>query len=163
MSKCRRSDRLGRRQVLLGSGAVAVLATLAGAGPLRAAQAKEADANGWEAAVKVLTGGRKPVDGKIALDIADTVENGNTVPFTVAVESPMTDNAYVKAIHIVSTGNPLPTIGSFYFTPQAGKAAVASRMRLAQSQDVVGLAELSDGQFIMTKRNVKVNIGGCGG
>ena len=45
----------------------------------------------------------------------------------------------------------------------SGKAMVASRMRLARTQDVLVIAELSDGRFLMSKRNVKVTIGGCGG
>jgi sulfur-oxidizing protein SoxY len=64
---------------------------------------------------------------------------------------------------VFATGNPQVDVASFYFSPASGKASVASRMRLAKTQDVLGLAELSDGRFLMGKRTVKVTIGGCGG
>jgi sulfur-oxidizing protein SoxY len=64
---------------------------------------------------------------------------------------------------VIATANPQPRIASFRFTPLSGRAAVASRMRLARTQDVIGLAEMSDGRFLMTRRAVKVTIGGCGG
>ena len=75
----------------------------------------------------------------------------------------MTEKEHVKTVHVLSTGNPQPYVASFHFTPDAGKASVASRMRLAKTQDVVSIAELSDGRFLLGKRNVKVTIGGCGG
>jgi sulfur-oxidizing protein SoxY len=75
----------------------------------------------------------------------------------------MTDADYVKAVHIVSTGNPQPAVATFHFTPQSGKASAASRMRLARTQDVLALAELSDGKVLQTRKTVKVTIGGCGG
>jgi len=101
--------------------------------------------------------------GKIAMDVPEIAENGNTVPFNISVESPMSEAEYVKALHIVSTGNPLPQIGAFEFSPQSGKAQVSSRMRLGKTQEIVALAQMSDGKFYMTKRTVKVTIGGCGG
>ena len=66
-------------------------------------------------------------------------------------------------IHVIATANPQPGVATFRFSPLSGKATVASRMRLARTQDVIGIAELSDGRFLMSKRNVKVTIGGCGG
>jgi sulfur-oxidizing protein SoxY len=120
-------------------------------------------ASGWEDVVKKIVGETKPIEGRVALDMPEIAENGNTVPFTVSVESPMTDKDYVKAIHVISTGNPQPGVATFRLTPLSGKAAVASRMRLARTQDVVALAELSDGKFLQSRRSVKVTIGGCGG
>jgi sulfur-oxidizing protein SoxY len=75
----------------------------------------------------------------------------------------MTEKDHVRAIHVISTGNPQPSVASFRFTPMSGRATVASRMRLARTQDVIGLAELGDGRFVMTRRPVRVTIGGCGG
>ena len=117
----------------------------------------------WEDAVKKVLGDAKPVDGKMLLDMPEIAENGNTVPFTVSVDSPMTESNYVKAIHIISTGNPQSGVVTFHFTPEAGKASAASRMRLARTQDVIALAELSDGKFMQARQSVKVTIGGCGG
>lgn len=120
-------------------------------------------AQGWEETLKKILGDAKAAEGKLMMDLPEIAENGNTVPFTVSVDSPMTDKDYVKAVHVISTGNPQPGVATFRFTPQSGKAAAASRMRLAKTQDVVAVAELSDGKFLQVKRSVKVTIGGCGG
>ena len=113
--------------------------------------------------MKKILGDAKPTEGKLTIDMPEIAENGNTVPFSVSVDSPMTEKDYVKAIHVISTGNPQPGVATFRFTPQSGKATVASRMRLARTQDVIAIAELSDGKFLQSKRAVKVTIGGCGG
>jgi sulfur-oxidizing protein SoxY len=107
--------------------------------------------------------GAKPIDGKIKLELPEIAENGNVVPFTVTADSPMTDEAHIKSVHIVCSGNPQPLIGSFHFTPLSGQAMVTSRMRLAKTQDLFILVERNDGQFILAQRTVKVTIGGCGG
>jgi sulfur-oxidizing protein SoxY len=148
-----------RRAFVLGAGAVAAIAPFL-AGEALAQSAPQA----WEEALKRIVGEAQPTtDGRLAFELPEIAENGNTVPFTIAVESPMTEKEYVKAVHVISTGNPQPGVASFRFTPLSGRAAVASRMRLAQTQDVIGLAELSDGKFLMMRRPVKVTIGGCGG
>jgi sulfur-oxidizing protein SoxY len=149
--------RINRRKFVAGT-AAATFATLA-VGKAIAQSTQE----GWEEALKKIVGDTKPVDGKVVFDMPEIAENGNTVPFTVTVDSPMTEKDFVKAVHIVSTGNPQPGVATFRFTPQSGRAAVASRMRLARTQDVIALAELSDGKFVQAKRSVKVTIGGCGG
>jgi sulfur-oxidizing protein SoxY len=101
--------------------------------------------------------------GRISLDLPEIAENGNTVPYTVRVESPMTSSDYVKAVHLLAPANPHPQISSFFFTPQSGKAAVSGRMRLAQTQEVLVFAEMSDGKLYTARRPVKVTVGGCGG
>ena len=116
-----------------------------------------------QAVVRTLVGDTTPVEGRISLDLPEIAENGNTVPYTVRVESPMTSSDYVKAVHLLAPANPHPQISSFFFTPQSGKATVSSRMRLAQTQDVLVFAEMSDGRLYTTKRAVKVTVGGCGG
>jgi sulfur-oxidizing protein SoxY len=151
-----RTTLLHRRNFVIG--ATATVAALAAHTSLA-----QENAPTWEDAIKKILGDAKPVDGKMLLDMPEIAENGNTVPFTVSVESPMSDADYVKAVHIVSTGNPQPAVVTFHFTPQSGKAAAASRMRLARTQDVIALAELSDGKVLQAKRSVKVTIGGCGG
>lgn len=155
---------INRRALLQGVGAAGVATFVLSTTSALAQGAPPAAApEVWEAAVKKIIGDAKPLEGKITLDVPEIAENGNTVPFTVVVDSPMTENEYVKAVHVFSTANPQPMVGTFHFTPDSGKAAVSSRMRLAQTQDVVSVAELSDGQFAMIKRTVKVTIGGCGG
>jgi sulfur-oxidizing protein SoxY len=148
-----------RRDFILGAGAVAALGVLFHGLPVAA---QERPAN-LDEALKKIMGDAKPSDGKITLDLPEIAENGNTVPFQFSVDSPMTEADHVKAIYVFATGNPQVDVASFYFSPASGKASVASRMRLAKTQDVLGLAELSDGRFLMGKRTVKVTIGGCGG
>ncbi len=158
------SGLINRRALLQGVGAAGVAAfTLSNTAALAQSAPPPAAPEVWEAAVKKIIGDAKPLEGKITLDVPEIAENGNTVPFSVVVDSPMTEKDYVKSVHVFSTANPQPMVGTFHFTPASGKAAVSSRMRLAQTQDVVSVAEFSDGQFAMIKRNVKVTIGGCGG
>jgi len=129
--------------------------------PLQTLAQEQAPA--WEQVAKAVLGDAKPTEGKLTLDMPEIAENGNTVPFSVRADSPMTEKDFVKAVHIISTGNPQPGVATFRFTPQSGKAMVSSRMRLGKTQDVIAIAELSDGKFLMAKRAVKVTIGGCGG
>jgi sulfur-oxidizing protein SoxY len=150
---------VGRRTFLLGAGASVAIATFLANLP---ALAQEPIRSLDEALKKVL-GDAKPVESGITLEVPEIAENGNTVPFSLAVDSPMTPESYVKTLHIFASGNPQVGVASYYFTPASGKAAVSSRMRLARTQDVVAVAELSDGKFLLGKRGVKVTIGGCGG
>ena len=112
--------------------------------------------------MQAVIGQTVPIEGRIKLELPETAENGNVVPFTVMVESPMTEADNVKAVHLFSTGNPKPDIASAYFTLASGKAVFSSRLRLGRSQDVIAIAEMSDGKVYIGKRNVKVTIGGCG-
>ncbi|HEX7073742.1 MAG TPA: thiosulfate oxidation carrier protein SoxY [Hyphomicrobiaceae bacterium] len=148
---------ISRRGLLVGVAGATTALLLSDSDALAAAD------DGWEAALKKIIGEATPVNDKIKLEMPEIAENGNTVPFSVSVDSPMTTEDYVKSVHVISTGNPQPVIATFHFTPESGKAAVASRMRLAKTQDIISVAELSDGKFAMTKKTVKVTIGGCGG
>jgi sulfur-oxidizing protein SoxY len=116
-----------------------------------------------EAELKKLLGERKPLDGKIKLDLPAIAENGLVVPLNFDVESPMTEADHVKAVHFFADGNPLPTVASFRFTPACGKASASSRIRLAATQNIICVAEMSDGKVYMARQEVKVTIGGCGG
>jgi sulfur-oxidizing protein SoxY len=148
--------RKNRREALL-------LATAAGFAALLAPRISVADEQAVAAEIKKLYGDKKMESGKIKLDIPEIAENGLVVPLNVEVESPMTDADYVKAVHIFADGNPLPGIVTYRFTPACGKASASTRMRLAQTQNIVCVAELSNGNLHMAKANVKVTIGGCGG
>jgi len=108
-----------------------------------------------------LVGGATPVEGKITVDLPEIAENGNFVPITISVDSPMTDADYVRAIHLLSTANPVAHVATFRLSPLNAVARVQSRMRLAKTQDVVTLAELSSGQMLIATTLVKVTIGGC--
>src|SRR5262249_50444310 len=87
--------------------------------------------------------------GKITVDVPPLVENGNTVTLTVTVESPMTTADHVKSIHIFNEKNPQPYVIAAHLGPRAGRAQLATRLKLAGSQQVVAVAALSDGTFWM--------------
>ena len=149
---------VNRRDFVLGASSAAAFIGLLGMG----ASSAVAEIT-WQEAMKKAIGGATPAEGKISLTLPEIAENGNTVPFSIAIESPMTDKDYVKTVHVFATGNPRPDVGTFMFTPASGKAEMSSRMRLGKTQDVIAVAEMSDGKFYMAKRLVKVTIGGCGG
>jgi sulfur-oxidizing protein SoxY len=115
----------------------------------------------FEEALSALLAGATPIEGKITIELPDVAENGNFVPLSVAVDSPMTDADYIKTIHILSTSNPVARVASFHLSPINGVAKVQSRMRLAKTQDVVVLAQQSNGVVLVATALVKVTIGGC--
>ena len=113
--------------------------------------------------IEKFTGGKEPTKGKVSLDLPEIAENGNTVPLTVAVDSPMTAESYVKEVMIVADGNPNAGVATLTFTPLSGKAEAAIRIRLAATQNVMAIAKMSDGALFTEQKTVKVTIGGCGG
>lgn len=119
--------------------------------------------SGAQAAVDRVRAGRTAQEGRITLRAPPIAENGNTVPITVSVESPMTAADHVQRIHVFADKNPTPDVAVFHLTPACGRAQVDTRIRLGQTQDVIVLAEMSDGSLFMTRAEVKVTIGGCGG
>jgi sulfur-oxidizing protein SoxY len=138
-----------RRKVLAGLGAL-VLARPAAATPEEMA-----------AAIKAFTGGAAPRPGRITLEVAQLVDNGNTVPITVRVESPMTANDHVAAIAVFNERNPETGIAVFTLGPRAGKAEVSTRIRMATSQKLVAVARMSDGSFWMHSADVVVALAAC--
>jgi len=139
------------------------LAAIASLAALLAPRMAVADEGAVAAEIKKLYGDKKFDSGKLRLDVPEIAENGLVVPVNVEVESPMTEADHVKAVHVFADGNPQPGVVSYRFTPACGKAAASTRMRLAQTQNIVCIAEMSDGRLYMAKSNVKVTIGGCGG
>ena len=97
----------------------------------------------------------------MTLELPELVDNGNAVPLAVRVESPMTPTDYVKAIHVFTQKNPLPEVASFRLGPRAGRASVATRIRLADTQTVIAICELSDGSFWSGSADVVVTIAAC--
>ncbi len=122
-----------------------------------------ADAAATEQMMAKVLKGAEAKSGGIKLDVPEIAENGNTVPVGFVVDSPMTADNYVKAVHVFADGNPSPEVASFEFTPMSGEAGASFRMRLARTQNVIAVAELSDGSFLKASAKVKVTIGGCGG
>ncbi|MGH6740482.1 MAG: SoxY-related AACIE arm protein, partial [Bradyrhizobium sp.] len=112
-------------------------------------------------AINNLTHGTVVRTGKVKLDVPPLVENGNTVPMTVSVSSPMTPDDYVKSIHVFNEKNPQPNIGNFYLGPRAGRAQISTRIRLADSQKIVAIARLSDDSFWSASIDVVVTLAAC--
>ncbi len=150
---------LNRRDFVAGAGAAGLLAGLCG--EAAGADVAPHSAEFKETLAKILNGAA-PQQGGIEMDLPESVENGDYVPLALAVESPMTEESHVKAIHLLSTANPRAHVATFRFTLLSGKARVTSRMRLAKTQEVVAVAELSDGTFLTSTRSVDVKVGGCG-
>jgi sulfur-oxidizing protein SoxY len=146
-----------RRQAMM-TGAAAVAAATLGQSISPAFAA-----NNIDEMAKAFTGGAKPVAGKVKLDLPEIAENGNTVPITVSVDSPMTDKEYVSDVIILADGNPNAGIATFHFSPASGVAEANTRIRLANTQNVVAIAKTNDGKFYTASKEVKVTIGGCGG
>jgi len=147
-----------RRQFLLSAGGAAAgigLASLVRVEPARATPAAM-----QEAIAKVV--GPAPVNtGKVKLDLPPLVENGNAVPLAVSVESPMTEADHVRAIHVFTEKNPQPDVVSVRLGPRAGRASVATRIRLADTQTVIAICELSDGSFWSGSAAVVVTLAAC--
>jgi sulfur-oxidizing protein SoxY len=114
-----------------------------------------------QAAIARIIGDARLNVGKVKLDIPPLVENGNTVPCVVFVESPMTPADHVKAIHVVTEKNPQPNAISAYLGPRAGRANISTRIRLADTQTIVAIAQLSDGSFWSERVNVIITLGAC--
>ena len=135
------------------------MAAIAGVIVARNAAATPEQTKDWLAAQAKGT----PKEGKITLKAPEIAENGNAVPVTVSVESEMSEKSFVKAIYIAADGNPFPAVATYEFTPLAGKAEVQLRVRLAQTERLVVVAEMNDGTLYTASREIKVTIGGCGG
>ena len=106
-------------------------------------------------------GNAKVNKGKVTLELPQLVENGNTVSMTVKVDSPMTQTDYVKAIHVFTEKNPQPNVVGFHLGPRAGRALISTRIRLADSQTVTAIAEMSDGSFWSHSVDVIVTLAAC--
>jgi len=153
----RKQDRSTRRQFLGLAGGAAVLGAIP-AVTLRPAEATPAT---LAAAIRNVVGAAVVRSGKVKLDVPPLVENGNTVPMTVSVASPMNPEDHVKSIHVFNEKNPQPNIGNFYLGPRAGRAQVSTRIRLADSQKIVAIAHLADGSFWSVSADVVVTLAAC--
>ena len=140
------------RRAALGTGAAAVSVLLVP----RAQAALDMDG-----AIRAFVGEAPMKPGKVTMEVPPLVENGNAVPITISVESPMTTADYVKAIAIFNEKNPQPNVAEFRLGPRAGRAQVSSRIRLATSQTLTAVAELSDGTFWSTTADVVVTLAAC--
>jgi sulfur-oxidizing protein SoxY len=139
---------ISRRQFL-------ALACALAAGPARATPAA------MQEAIRKVTGGAEVAKGKVRLEVAPLIENGNSVVLSVSVDSPMTAAEHVKAIHVFAPLNPLPNMVSAYLGPRSGRARITTRVRVADSQTLVAVAQLSDGSFWSDSAAVVVTLAAC--
>jgi sulfur-oxidizing protein SoxY len=123
----------------------------------------EASTAAMDQATRALVGDSTVKRGKVKLDLPPIVENGNVVPLTVSVDSPMSEANHVTAIHIFNEKNPQPYVATFNLGPRAGRAAVSTRIRLADSQQVVAIARFNDGSFWSDSADVIVTLAACAG
>ena len=145
-----------RRDFLIAAGAAGVgLAATIVVTPAHATPAS------MQEAVGKIVGTGRVTPGRVKLELPPLSENGNTVPMTVSLESAMTQADHVKAIHVFTEKNPQPDVVSFRFGPRAGRAHVSTRIRLADTQTVTAIAELSDGSFWSTTASVVVTLAAC--
>jgi sulfur-oxidizing protein SoxY len=143
-----------RREILLGAGGLG-LATIVTVRPGEATPAS------MQEAIRKVIGEAQVTPGKVKLDIPPLVENGNTVACAVNVDSPMTAQSYVKAIHVFNEKNPQPNVISAWLGPRAGRASISTRIRLADTQKVIAIAELNDGTFWSDTADVVITLGAC--
>ena len=139
----------------------AFFGTVAAAGATLVVRPAQATPTSMAVAIRRVVGLTEPKAGKVRLDLPPLVENGNTVAMTVSVESPMTPKDYVKAIHVFAEQNPLPNVVSVQLGPRAGTAEISTRIRLADTQTVIAICEMSDGSFWSEKVDVIITLGAC--
>ena len=143
-----------RRAIMAGAAAGLAVAVL----PLRASAAGTAALSEFVARI---TEGAVPLREGVTLAIPPLVENGNSVDVRVAVESPMTEQNHVRWIHLIADKNPFPDMARLHLGPRAGRAEIATTLRLAQSQKVTAIAALSDGRFALAEADVVVTLSAC--
>ncbi|CCV13931.1 SoxY-related AACIE arm protein [Mesorhizobium sp. STM 4661] len=114
-----------------------------------------------EEAIKTFTGGAEVLDGRVRLELPPLVENGNAVGVTIAAESPMTAADHVIRIGLFNEKNPEANVVIFHLGSRSGRAKVSTRIRLATSQVVVAVAEMSDGSFWSSRASAIVTLAAC--
>jgi sulfur-oxidizing protein SoxY len=118
-------------------------------------------ASAMQDAIRKVTGGKPLSPGRVTLELPPLSENGHVVPMRVEVASAMTQADHVRAIHVFTEKNPQPNVASFRLGPRAGRALVQTRVRLADTQAVVAIAEMSDGSFWSASTHVVVTLAAC--
>ena len=147
------THRASRREFLYAAGvSLAALVTVRPAG---------ATPDEMKNAIRAVVGAAPVTRGRVKLELPPLSENGNAVPLTVSVESAMTPAEHVRAVHVFTEKNPQPDVVSFRLGPRAGRARVSTRIRLADTQTVTAIAELSDGSFWSAEVAVVVTLAAC--
>src|SRR5262245_26253557 len=152
------AEHRSRREFLMvAGGAAAVLAS----GLVISVRPAHATPEAMKDAIRKVVGAARINTGRVKLELPPLSENGNTVPLAVSVESPMTAGDHVRAIHVFTEKNPQPDVVTIRLGPRAGRASVATRIRLADTQTVIAISELSDGSFWSASATVVVTLAAC--
>ena len=138
-----------------------VLAIGAGVAALAVAPAARATPQSMQKAILAFTGGVTPKQGRVTVDIPVLLESGASVPTSVSVDSAMTKDDFVSAIAVFNELNPQPNVAVFHFSARSGKAVASTRIRLGDSQRIVGVAKMSDGSFWIGSIEVVVTLPAC--
>jgi sulfur-oxidizing protein SoxY len=144
---------LSRRTIITGTTAACAAVALPGVA--------QATPDALAATLKSILGDKLATVGRVKLDIPELAENGNSVPLTITVESPMTASDHVKMIYILSPENPLPDVARFHLGPRSGRAKVSTSVRLATTQRLMVLAVMADGSAWSTDKDVIVTMSAC--
>ncbi len=150
-----------RRRFLTVAGGVTAAVCVTSMVPAVRAQMVRTPLNNMPEVIRRLVGTATLNKGKVKLDIPPLVENGHLVPLTVRVDSPMTEANHVKSIHVFTERNPLPEMATFRLGPRAGRAQVTTRVRLADTQNVVAIAQMSDGSYWSDNAFLIVTLAAC--
>jgi sulfur-oxidizing protein SoxY len=159
MRKATPDGALTRRRVLR-AGLLLPIAAISIA-PHQSVAAVNESETGEEELIKRLIGEAAAESGRVRLDIPPVFANGHSVPMTVSVDSPMTESDYVSKIYVLAPRNPILSVARFQFTPHSGRAAVSARIRLAEPQNVLAIAQMSGGEALMARAWVEVEENGC--
>lgn len=151
MSGIERSDLTRRQALIVATGALATLVV----------RPAHATTQSMQDAIREFTGGATMTQGRVKMDIPPLVENGNSVPLTITVDSPMTEQDFVKAIAVFNERNPQPNIGTFHLSPRSGRAFVSTRIRLGDSQSIVAVAQTNDGSLWSGSVELVVTLPAC--
>ena len=147
-----------RRRFLLETAALAGAVGIAVPLGVKPASATPAS---MRAAIRKVVGEAPLNKGRVKIDVPPLIENGNAVPLAISCESPMTADDYVKAIHVFTEKNPQPNVVGVQLGPRSGRAAVSTRIRLADSQKIIAIAQMSDGSFWSNEAEVIVTLAAC--
>ena len=147
-----------RRRFLLETAALAGAVGIAVPLGVKPASATPAS---MRAAIRKVVGEAPLNKGRVKIDVPPLIENGNAVPLTISCDSPMTADDHVKAMHVFTEKNPQPNVVSVQLGPRSGRAAVSTRIRLADSQKIIAIAQMSDGSFWSSEAEVIVTLAAC--
>ncbi|WP_105439921.1 SoxY-related AACIE arm protein [Neorhizobium sp. T25_13] len=136
-------------------------AALVGGLALIVARPARATPEAMQDAIRDFIGSAPVKAGRVKMDIPPLVENGNSVPLAITVESPMTESDFIKAIAVFNEKNPQPNIGVFHLSPRSGRAFVSTRIRLGDSQNITAIAQMSDGSFWSGSVELIVTLPAC--